>query len=95
MSSDPQSERDLKGEIVRTLLRKTVVGKHRKQLETVVNWFPRYQENEVRELLEEMVDDPESPVESYGKGDYSNIFIDDYDDAKKFVEDQGLNSEWL
>lgn len=49
------------------MLRKQVVGAHNRTVDAIVDWsFASHEEGEGRELLEEMVTDPEAPVEGYG-----------------------------
>lgn len=95
MAADTKSERRLEGEIVRKLLRKGVLGNRREQLDTVVGWFATDERERARELLVELADDPESPVDRYGEGDYSNVFVSDYEAAKEFVGRHGIDTTWL
>lgn len=87
------SKEVLKAEIVKRLARKNVVGSHKKQVDTVKNWFPSHQQGEVEELVREMIRDPNAPLEGYG-GARDNVRISDMEDAKQFIRERGIDLPW-
>jgi hypothetical protein len=91
-SNDTEYEDQLAGKIVYKLLRKRVVGRHKKQINTVVNWFATHQQGDVKELIRKMVEDPDTPLKV---GPKDTIWLSDYQDALKFAEQKGIDTEWL
>ncbi|MBS1263691.1 MAG: hypothetical protein MAG715_00876 [Methanonatronarchaeales archaeon] len=76
--------------VVKKLLRKNVVGKHNKTVDTVKNWFPTHLQDDAKDVIKEMVRDPEAPVERYG-GARNAIRLTSVEDAKRYIEDLGFD----
>lgn len=81
------NDQQLRNRIVTKLLRKQVVGNHKKQIDTVVNWLPSHAQGRGRTLVEEMLTDPTSPIEGYGGGGRQNIRLTDVSDAVDYLEE--------
>lgn len=77
------------------MLRKRVLGSHKKQIDTIKNWFPSDEQGLVEDLIERMVTDPNSPMRAYGGGHRSNVTLTDYEAAKEFAKERGRDTEWL
>lgn len=82
---------DIRNRIVRKMLRKTVVGDHKKQIDTVVNYagLPSHELGRARDLLNEMADDPAAPIERYGGGHRENVRLTDVSDAVEYLKSNG------
>jgi hypothetical protein len=77
---------ELKARIVHKLLRRQVIGSHKKLVSTVAAWFPPHEQGEVKRLIRELATDPNSPVEYYGGGHRDQIRLTGYEDAKSYIE---------
>lgn len=86
-------DQSLRIEIVRRLARKKVVGGHKKQVDTVKNWFATSDQGRVEQLLREMIRDPDAPLEGYG-GSRDNVRLTSIDAAKAYVEVNGGELPW-
>jgi len=86
-------DRSLRVKIVRRLARKKVVGSHKKQVDTVKNWFAASEQGRVESLIREMIRDPEAPLEGYG-GSRDNVRLTGIDDAKTYIEANGGDLPW-
>lgn len=60
-------DEELADKIVLRLLRKRVVGRRTVSVETVAGWFPTHLGGRVKELVEQLSRDPDSPIESTRK----------------------------
>jgi hypothetical protein len=70
------------------MLRKRIVGGHKKQLDTVVTMtLPSHEQGRGRTLLEEMLSNPGSPIEGYGGGGRQNIRLRSVDAAVDYLKD--------
>lgn len=87
------SDEDLKADIVKRMARKPVVGHHKKQVDTVKNWFASSDQGRVEDLIREMIRDPDAPLEAYG-GSRDNVRLTSVQDAKEFIEDHGGTPPW-
>lgn len=81
-------DRAIRNRIVEKLLRKRVVGSHKKRVDTVTNWLPSHDQGSGEQLLREMLRDPNSPVEGYG-GSRDNVRLTSVEDAVEFLKDHG------
>lgn len=81
-------DRAIRNRIVEKLLRKRVVGSHKKRVDTVTNWLPSHDQGRGEQLLREMLRDPESPVEGYG-GSRDNVRLTSVEDAVEFLKERG------
>lgn len=86
-------DRALRVKIVRQLARKKVVGAHKKQVDTVKNWFASSDQGRAETLIREMIREPESPLEGYG-GSRDNVRLTSIDDAKAYIEANGGDLPW-
>jgi len=86
-------DRSLRVKIVRRLARKTVVGSHKKQVDTVKNWFAASDQGRVEMLLREMIRDPDVPIEGYG-GSRDNVRLSSIESAKAYIEANGGDLPW-
>lgn len=89
MTDDEQ----LRAEIVTQLARKNVVGGHKKQIDTVKNWFATSDQGRAEDHIREMIRDPEAPLEGYG-GSRDNVRLTSMRDAKEFIEEHGGDLPW-
>jgi len=83
-------DQDIKNRIVRKMLRKQIVGNHKKQIDSIVNMcLPSHEQGRGKELLEAMATDPYSPVERYGGGHRQNVRIISVEDAVDYLKQNG------
>lgn len=83
------TDQDRKNRVVRKLLRKRAVGSHKKQIDTVVNWFPSHAQGRTRTLIQEMMANPSCPVEGYGGGNRQNMRLSSVDAAVAYLKEHG------
>jgi hypothetical protein len=83
----------LRVKIVQKLARKKVGGGHKKQVDTVKNWFASSDQGEVEELIREMMSDPGAPLEGYG-GSRDNVRLTSIAEAKEYIRSQGGDLPW-
>ena len=83
-------EQDIRNRIVRKMLRKQIVGNHKKQIDSIVNMcLPSHEQGWGKELLEAMATDPDSPVERYGGGHRQNVRLTSVEDAVDYLTQNG------
>lgn len=87
------TDRELQLEIVKRLARKKVVGAHKKQVDTVKNWFATDEQGRVEELIRELIRDPDGPLEGYG-GARDDVRLTSLAAAKQYIEEQGGDLPW-
>jgi hypothetical protein len=75
------------------MLRKRVIGSHKKQISTVVNWVATDQQGEAKQMINMLAKEPEFPIERYGAR--PAVHITDYEAAKQWIDKLGFDSEWL
>lgn len=69
------------------MLRKRVVGNHKKQIDTIVNMaLPSHEQGRGKTLLEEMVADPHAPLEAYGGGHRQNVRLTTIEAAVDYLK---------
>jgi hypothetical protein len=83
------SDQKLKNKIVEKLLRKRVVGGHKKQKDTVANWFRSSDQGKVKNLMDGMAADTKAPLEMYGGGQRENVRLTSVEDAVDYLKDNG------
>ena len=83
----------LRVKLVKQLARKRVVGNHKKQVDTVKNWFASSDQGRIEALIREMLRDPEAPVEAYG-GSRDNVRLTSIAEAKSYIVDHGGELPW-
>lgn len=77
------------------MLRKRVLGGHKKQVATIANWFPSHQQGRVKEVIMQMARKPGIPLEAYGGGHRSNVRLTSFERAKEFADCRGVDTRWL
>ena len=92
---DTEEDARIAGQIVFKMLRKRVLGGHKKQRTSIAGWFPSHKEGQVKRLLDKMVCDPAIPVEAYGGGHRSNVRLSSFDAAIESAEQRGADTEWI
>lgn len=83
----------LRVKVVKQLARKKVVGNHKKQVDTVKNWFATSDQGRVEDLIREMISDPTAPLEGYG-GSRDNVRLTSIEDAKEYIVENGGELPW-
>lgn len=83
----------LRVKVVKSLARKKVVGNHKKQVDTVKNWFATSDQGRAEELIREMISDPAAPLEGYG-GSRDNVRLTSIPDAKEYIVKNGGDLPW-
>lgn len=83
------SDQSLKNKLIEKLLRKRVVGGNKVQSDTAVNWFASSDQGDVKDLIDEMVADPSTPLERYGGGQRDNIRLSDVGEAVRYLDRNG------
>lgn len=84
------NDQEIRNRIVRKMLRKRIVGGHKKQLDTVINMtLPTHEQGRGKDLLESMVSDPDAPVEGYGGGHRQNVRLTSVEDAVDYLKANG------
>ncbi|GAA0288693.1 hypothetical protein [Halobacterium noricense] len=79
--------------VVKKLARKKVVGNHKKQVETVKNWFATDEQGRAEELIREMIREPDAPLQGYG-GSRDNVRLTSISDAKAYIREHGGDLPW-
>ena len=83
-------DQDIKNRIVRKMLRKQIVGNHKKQIDSIVNMcLPSHEQGRGKELLEDMATDPHSPVEMCGGSHRQNVRLTSVEDAVDYLKQNG------
>lgn len=83
-------DQELKNRVVRKMLRKRVVGGHKKQIDTIVNVsLPSHERGRGRRAIEGMIADPAAPIEAYGGGHRQNVRLTSVSDAVEYLKDNG------
>jgi soluble P-type ATPase len=86
---------ELKLDIVESLARKEVVGGHKKQVDTVKNWFKASDQGRIEDLIRELSTDPNAPVIAVGGGARDTVQLTSIPDAKKWLKERGRDLWWL
>ncbi|MEF8773974.1 MAG: hypothetical protein V5A23_05325 [Halobacteriales archaeon] len=81
---------EIRTRLVEKLLRKRVVGAHKKRVDTVVNWLPSHDQGRGETVLREMIADPDAPVEAYG-GSRDNVRLTSVPAAVAYLREHGGN----
>jgi hypothetical protein len=85
------SAQRIHNKLIEKLLRKQVTGGHKKQVDTVVSWFPSSDQGDVKNAIDDMAKDPTAPIERYGGGHRENIRLSSIGDAVDYLEANGGN----
>jgi len=86
-------ERELAEKLIRKLTRKRVIGNHKKQIATTINWVATHEQGDAKDLLHRMAVDPDCPVEYYQTEEV--IHLTSYEAAVEYVDELGGDTEWL
>ena len=90
----PTDTDSLKLDIVEKMVRANVTGGHKKQVDTVKNWFQASDQGRVEDLIRELARDPDTPVEGYG-GARDNVRLTSLQDAKEWLKERGRDLWWV
>lgn len=81
-------DQDIRNRIVAKMLRKRVIGAKKQQVDTVVSYsVPSHAEGRAKDLINEMLSDPTTPMEGYGGSHRQNIRLTSADDAVEYLKD--------
>lgn len=83
----------LRVKIVTKLARKKVVGAHKKQVDTVKNWFATSDQGRAETVIREMIRDPDASLEGYG-GSRDNVRLPGLEAAKEYIRSNGGEVPW-
>jgi hypothetical protein len=86
-------DREIRLKVVRKPARRRVAGAHKKQVDTVKNWFATDEQGRVEDLIRKMIRDPDAPLEGYG-GSRDNVRLTSLAAAKGCIEDHGGELSW-
>jgi len=86
-------EEEVQVRVVQLLARKRVVRAHKKQVDTVKNWFATDEQGHVEDVIRDMIRDPDAPLEGYG-GSRDNVRLTSIDDAKQSIVERGGELPW-
>lgn len=86
-------DRELRLKIVRKLARRKVVGAHKKQVDSVKNWFATDEQGRVEDLIREMIRDHDAPLEGYG-GSRDNVRLTSLEAARRYIEERDGELPW-
>ena len=87
------SREETRTRVVQLLGRKRIVGGHKKQVETVKNWFPTDEHGTTEAVIREMIRNPKAPLEGYG-GSRDNVRLTSIEDAKRYIVERGGELPW-
>lgn len=80
-------DQEIRNRIIEKLLRNKVTGNKKIQVTTAVSrYLPSHEEGRGKQLIDEMIADPDAPIEPYGGGHRENIRISDTSDAVEYLE---------
>lgn len=80
--------------IIEKLLRKHSVGGNSTSIDQVAAWFPSHQRSIVQETVEELLHDPESPVEEASSTAVTNIRLRNVEDAVEYLQSRNGEVPW-
>lgn len=78
-------DQQIRNRVVEKLLRKRVVGSHKKRVDTVKNWLPSHAQGRGEQLIREMINERDAPLEAYG-GNRDNVRLTDVNDAVAYLK---------
>ena len=79
-------DQEIKNQIIAKMLRKRVIGGKKQQVTTVVDYsLPSHAQGRGKELIDEMLADPQTPLEGYGGGHRKNIRLSDAETAVEYL----------
>lgn len=81
---------EIRNRIVEKLLRKRVVGSHKKRVDTVTNWLPSHAQGRGEQLIRDMIANSNAPLEAYG-GSRDNVRLASVADAVEYLEQHDGN----
>lgn len=78
------NDREIKNAIVETMLQKRVLGNHKKQVDTIVDWaLPSHAEGRGKQLVDDLVG--AGVLERYGGGHRANVRLTSADAAVEYL----------
>ena len=84
------NDQDIRNRLVRKMLRKRIIGNHKKQIDTIVNMcLSSHEQGRGKDLLKAMATDPNAPIETYGGGHRQNIRLISADAAVDYLKANG------
>lgn len=86
---------ELKLDIVEKLVREKVSGGHKKQVDSVKNWFKASDQGRVEDLIHELSTDPNAPVIAVGGGARDTVQLTSIPDAKAWLKERGRDLWWV
>jgi len=72
--------------ITKRLVSKGVAKSHHKQPQTIAGWFATHDRGKVKDVLDDMVADSDTPLVRKGRGTVTLLSIQD---GKRYLEDNG------
>lgn len=90
-------EQRIKNDIIEWMVRKKVTGGKKHEIETVVGYaLPSHEEGVGKELIDEMLADPPSPIQGYGGGHRSNVQLTTLEAGKQYLRRNGRDlPDWF
>ncbi|WP_132059052.1 hypothetical protein [Halorussus amylolyticus] len=83
---------EIKQRLIRKMIQQGVVGAHKKQKRTVTSWFPSRQRKIVEKSIEELLKQPNSPLESVGGRD--SIQLTSMEAARGYLQSVEGSISW-
>lgn len=78
---------EIKNRLVEKLLRNRIIGAKKIRVDTAVDrYLPSHQQGKGKQLIDEMVTDPNVPLEAYGGGHRENIRLSNANEAVEFLK---------
>ena len=81
---------EIRNRVIEKLLRKRVVGSHKKRVDTITNWLPSHAQGRGEQLIREMITDSDTPLEGYG-GSRDNVRLTSVADAVEYLKQHNGN----
>lgn len=87
--TDPDDE--LANKVVSKLLRKKVTGSKHHQRQTIAGWFASDEQGNVKDVLDDLVADPNAPLQQTGR---DTVQLTSMQDGKEYVKQHGGDLPW-
>lgn len=81
-----EEDRELACEIIHKMQRAKILGSHHKQGQTIAGWWPSHEQGRVKSVLDDLVADPEAPVQHYRSNTYQ---LSSYHQADRYLDRYG------
>lgn len=76
----------MKTDVVEILGQKGVIRNKHVQIDTVVNWFPSHEQGDVKDAIDELLAEPDSPVIRKRQ---NTIRLKDASEAREYLRENG------